>query len=96
MKQKNGSILSPLTGTNRVRVISIFNSKDIIRGWKESFNIDITEEIGGIKEIILYECDQTKLKFFVHQLLQAAVLFTNNYKGMNGITCRRSGNLILP
>lgn len=56
--------VSPLNGTKNVRIINKYKKKDIIDGWRKSFNIDIKDEMIGIEEIILYECNQTKLRFF--------------------------------
>lgn len=60
----NSIAISPLNGTKDIKIINIYKARDIINGWMESFNIDIKNEMSGIEEIILYQCNQTKLRFF--------------------------------
>jgi len=57
-------IQSPLTASKDVSLYKTICSDQLIEGWKSNFNIDIVEELHGHKEIYLYQCNQTKLKFF--------------------------------
>ncbi len=58
-------IASPLTGSKDITLLKIIHTEQLIEDWKKSFQIDIAEELHGHKEIHLYRCNQTKLKFFV-------------------------------
>jgi 2-polyprenyl-3-methyl-5-hydroxy-6-metoxy-1,4-benzoquinol methylase len=55
---------SPLTGSNDITLLKTIEVNQLINDWNHSFNIDITSEFHGYKEINLYECKQTKLRFF--------------------------------
>lgn len=58
-------ILSPLTNNKDVSLLCSINSKQLIKDWKGSFGIDITDELEGILQIDLYRCNETGLRFFV-------------------------------
>jgi 2-polyprenyl-3-methyl-5-hydroxy-6-metoxy-1,4-benzoquinol methylase len=64
MNNSSNIAVSPLNGTKNIKIVNRYRTKDIIDGWQKSFNVDIKEEMLGIEEIILYECNQTKLRFF--------------------------------
>lgn len=55
---------SPLTKSNNVSLIEIMPSHKIIALWKKQLSIDITKEFNGIDNIYVYQCEETKLKFF--------------------------------
>ncbi|PSB25980.1 class I SAM-dependent methyltransferase [Stenomitos frigidus] len=57
-------IYSPLTGSDDVTLLKTIQSEQLVRDWARDFQIDITEELHGNKEIYLYKCNQTQLKFF--------------------------------
>lgn len=56
--------MSPLTGSEDITLLNIIPAEKIIRDWLHTFKIDTTEELRGYKEIYLYQCNETKLKFF--------------------------------
>jgi SAM-dependent methyltransferase len=56
---------SPLTGTNDIKLIETIDTELLINDWKTGFQIDITDELHGYKKIYLFECADTKIKFFV-------------------------------
>ena len=56
--------MSPLTNSQDVTLLKEFTSDQLILDWKNSFNIDISEELQDHEEIYLYQCNDTKLKFF--------------------------------
>lgn len=58
-------VVSPLTGCQAVTLLETIDTGELARDWKTRFNIDVADELGGHKEIYLYQCNQTKLKFFV-------------------------------
>ena len=57
--------LSPLTGTKNVTLLKKIPVEKIIRDWFRIYRIDITEEFHRHKEIWLYQCNETHLKFFL-------------------------------
>ncbi|QSV72543.1 MAG: class I SAM-dependent methyltransferase [Aphanizomenon flos-aquae KM1D3_PB] len=56
---------SPLTNSTDITLLKTIASNKLIDNWHHAFDIDITEEMKGNKEIYLYECNKTKLKFFL-------------------------------
>ncbi len=57
--------VSPLTGSSDVTLLETIPVERLIRDWHEGrLKIDISEELHGHKEIYLYQCNQTKLRFF--------------------------------
>jgi 2-polyprenyl-3-methyl-5-hydroxy-6-metoxy-1,4-benzoquinol methylase len=57
--------VSPLTGLGNVTLLKTIPAEQLIRDWRDGrLKIDITEELRGCKEIYLYQCNRTKLKFF--------------------------------
>jgi 2-polyprenyl-3-methyl-5-hydroxy-6-metoxy-1,4-benzoquinol methylase len=56
--------ISPLTKTENTSLLKQISVEQLIQDWKSSLNIDISGELNGISEIFLYECNQTKLRFF--------------------------------
>lgn len=58
-------IVSPLNNTDNITLLKTIKCHQLVHDWKNSFNIDISEELHGHPEIYLYQCNETKLKFFV-------------------------------
>lgn len=56
--------LSPLADSDDLTFIKSIQADELIKEWKNNFDIDITQELKGYKEIYFYQCNQTKLKFF--------------------------------
>lgn len=56
--------LCPLTNSEDNTLISVIPSSQIIRDWQKTFQIDVTNELQGVQEIYLYQCNRTKLFFF--------------------------------
>ena len=54
---------SPITG-KEAKVIDSFSIDTIIQGYKERFKIDVSSYFNGMKELPLYECSDSKLRFF--------------------------------
>jgi 2-polyprenyl-3-methyl-5-hydroxy-6-metoxy-1,4-benzoquinol methylase len=55
---------SPLTKTDNVSLLKQVSADQLIRDWKRDLDIDISDELNGASEVSLYECNQTKLRFF--------------------------------
>ena len=58
------TIKSPLTENNNVTLVKTIKAEQLIQNWKDTFHIEITEEINGHQNIHLYQCHETQLKFF--------------------------------
>jgi 2-polyprenyl-3-methyl-5-hydroxy-6-metoxy-1,4-benzoquinol methylase len=56
--------ISPLTQTNQVTLLETLKSQDVITAWQASLQIDIASELEPQEQFYLYQCNQTKLKFF--------------------------------
>ena len=58
-------ITSPLSNSNNVRLIKTFEISEIIRRWKDEFDIDISKEFKEEDVFFsLYECIESRLFFF--------------------------------
>jgi 2-polyprenyl-3-methyl-5-hydroxy-6-metoxy-1,4-benzoquinol methylase len=66
------NVSSPLTGSNDVTLLTNIPTSQLIRDWQQTFQIDITNEIQGYPDIYLYQCNQTKLKFFAPSDIQGS------------------------
>jgi 2-polyprenyl-3-methyl-5-hydroxy-6-metoxy-1,4-benzoquinol methylase len=58
-------IISPLTGTEDVSLVSTTCAHQLVDDWKMAFQIDIADELRGYENIDLFQCNATKLKFFL-------------------------------
>jgi 2-polyprenyl-3-methyl-5-hydroxy-6-metoxy-1,4-benzoquinol methylase len=58
-------VVSPLNGSDDVNLLRTIQSKQLIQNWQNTFHIDITNEFQGQKQIYIYQCNQTKLQFFM-------------------------------
>ena len=57
--------VSPITYSNDITLLKIIKTEQIIKNWQDSFQIDITKELNSQQNIYLYQCNETKLKFFL-------------------------------
>ena len=57
------NLKSPLTGSSDITLLKTMVVDQLIKDWNQSLNIDISSEF-RITEIYLYQCNQTKLRFF--------------------------------
>jgi len=60
-----GILISPVTFSEDISLLRTFDVERIADDWKKYFQIDVTDEFRGHKSINLYECNRTKLKFFM-------------------------------
>ena len=58
------NITSPLTKNQNILLLKTIQAKQLIHDWENNFQIDINNELKSHKKIYLYQCNQTKLKFF--------------------------------
>jgi SAM-dependent methyltransferase len=58
------NVQSPLIDTAEISLLKTIAVEKLINDWHHNFNIDITPELHGYKEIYLYQCNKTKLRFF--------------------------------
>lgn len=58
-------VVSPLTDSSDVNFIKSIQADKLINDWQCFFHLDITNELSGQKEITCYQCNKTKLKFFL-------------------------------
>lgn len=58
-------LMSPITQKSNCNLLLTLSCNKLIQDWKKGFGIDISEDLKGYKEIQLYECDKSKLRFFV-------------------------------
>jgi 2-polyprenyl-3-methyl-5-hydroxy-6-metoxy-1,4-benzoquinol methylase len=55
---------SPLDPNESVSLVATYESEKLITDWKHWFEIDITPELHGVREISLFRCNSTGLQFF--------------------------------
>ncbi|MEH2024604.1 class I SAM-dependent methyltransferase [Nostoc sp.] len=58
------NIQSPLTGKTDITWLKTIAADTLINDWNQTFKINISSELREYKEIHLYQCNKTKLKFF--------------------------------
>jgi 2-polyprenyl-3-methyl-5-hydroxy-6-metoxy-1,4-benzoquinol methylase len=58
-------LMSPITQKSNCNLLLTLSCNQLIQDWKKGFGIDISEELKGYEEIKLYQCNQSKLRFFV-------------------------------
>lgn len=68
-------ILSPLTGKPNVKLIEELSTDYLQQQWLNSFGIDIATECAGIHTISLYECIDTRLRFFLPETVAGSSSF---------------------
>lgn len=57
-------MLSPLTKNKDVKLIKCIKVDKLIEDWNRIYSIDISSEMKNCPEVMLYECNQTRLRFF--------------------------------
>jgi 2-polyprenyl-3-methyl-5-hydroxy-6-metoxy-1,4-benzoquinol methylase len=61
------SILSPLTSSPHVEKIRDYDSVQLTKEWRDTYSIDISDELQGIPSISKYRCVQSGLTFYAPQ-----------------------------
>ncbi len=56
--------ISPLSQSADITLLETIQTETLIRDWKNKYNIDIKDEFHGHKQIYLYQCNKSKLRFF--------------------------------
>ncbi len=59
------TVFSPLAENTEARLIRVIDSDRLVEAWKNAFQIDVASEFRGCKQLYLYECPSTKLRFFL-------------------------------
>jgi SAM-dependent methyltransferase len=58
-------VRSPLNGSTHVTLLFTRRTADVIAAWKQSvFGLDVSDELSGIEELVLYRCEESGLEFF--------------------------------
>ena len=57
--------VSPLTGKENTRLVESTPTRELIAAWEKTFSIDIADYFAGIESIERYQCEETKLNFFM-------------------------------
>ena len=57
-------VLSPLTGSADVTLHRRIGCDELIAAWRAHYELDVSPELCGHREIQLYECNQSGLRFF--------------------------------
>ncbi|NJK33738.1 MAG: class I SAM-dependent methyltransferase [Oscillatoriales cyanobacterium SM2_2_1] len=66
------TVVSPLSGTENVKLLKIFSSEEVAKRWISDFSIDILCELHNISSIEHYQCRDSQLEFFVPLKLEAS------------------------
>ena len=73
---------SPITG-KEAKVIDSFSIHTIIQGYNEKFKIDVSRYFNDMKELQLYECSDSKLRFFYPDKLAGNSAFYTSLESNN-------------
>lgn len=57
-------VISPLSKNYRTEEIWKFDSEQIIKKYKHELNIDVSDYFNNVKEIVLFKCRKSGLKFY--------------------------------
>ncbi|MBE9178294.1 methyltransferase domain-containing protein [Oculatella sp. LEGE 06141] len=63
--QSKPEAISLLTNTRDITLLKKIETTKLIDDWNTNLRIDITDELKGHKVVYLYQCNQTKLRFFL-------------------------------
>ena len=55
---------SPLTASENVSLLRTVKTRPLIAEWQETYQIDISEDLDGLDEFEVYQCDDTGVLFF--------------------------------
>lgn len=57
-------IISPITKTNDVRIVAIIPVERVIELYKRKIRIDVQKYFNDVKQLTIYKCNKTNLRFF--------------------------------
>ncbi len=66
------NILSPLNNSSDISLLEIIETTSLIKDWKNTFSLDISREMNSHHKIFRYQCNQTKLHFFVPENIEGS------------------------
>ena len=75
--------LSPVTN-HPSNVVDSFNVKEIIEGYRKDIGIDVSHYFTGISELPLFECPDTKMRFFYPSSLAGDGKFYSSLEDLSG------------
>ena len=61
---KNINACSPFDSSKKAKTLSVIKTQDIISGYKNVYNIDVSSNFEGISDIYVCECPITNLRFY--------------------------------
>ncbi len=74
-------VTSPLTGTEDICLLKAYESRQLIADWLSAYQIDISAELSGFEQILLYRCNRTGLKFFSPSEVQGTAKLYERLQG---------------
>ena len=74
----------PLCGSDDVTLVKCVRSGQLVDEWSRGLSIDISSQLGGHKEIKLYECRESKLRFFKPNNIAGDGAFYDQLSTSNG------------
>jgi len=76
--------LCPLCGSDDVTLVKSVRSRQLVDEWSRGFSIDIASQLSGHEEINLYECSESKLRFFKPDNIAGDGAFYDQLSHSNG------------
>jgi 2-polyprenyl-3-methyl-5-hydroxy-6-metoxy-1,4-benzoquinol methylase len=64
-----------LCGSTRLEIAERLSPAYLIRAWQQSLNIDISSELGDVREVVRYRCMKCELEFYDPGLAGSASLY---------------------
>ncbi len=78
-------VISPLTGSDKVRKVSSLNIPKLIKNYADDYQLDVSRFFVGVDELAIYQCQSSGLKFYYPFQLAGDGKFyselSRNYKG---------------
>lgn len=74
-KMKTEKLPSPVTENSASTLVDSFNVKDIVKLYRDEFNVDVRRFFSGIDSVGLYECEKTKYRFYYPFSIAGDALF---------------------
>ena len=76
-------VLSPVTG-NPSTVVDSFDTNEIISGYRKDIGVDVSDYFRGKPELSLFECPDTKMRFFYPPSLAGNGEFYTSLEDLSG------------
>lgn len=74
------NILSPITKTQKVKYIRTIDVSWIVNQWQKAYSFDVGYLFNGLKEIDIFECQETRYRFFYPAIMGDTTFYQHYQK----------------